>query len=249
MKKIAFISDVFFSFFVGSLFTLCFFRFLRLTFWLSVFLSAFCGGLTAFSAWAILSSKRNRLFLKKSDEAEKEKLLFHLALLSDKEKTDFFQNVLSKTNPTQRVGHLRLSSPTEFFFLHFKLSSVTPDDVANYARLKTAKQKILLCSTIPDEVLPLCERLHIDVRSGTRVYDFLKTENALPENYLGEEDPSTRHKHRFRLCFSKNNAKRFLLCGGLILLSSFLTPFPFYYIVFGAILLFTAVFVRIFGRQ
>lgn len=249
MKKIAFISDVFFAFFVGSLFTLCFFRFLRLSFWLSFFLAAFCGGLTAFSTWAILSSKRNRLFLKKADEAEKEKLLFHLALLSDKEKTDFFQNVLSKANPTQRAGHLRLSSPTEFFFLHFKLSPVTPDDVANYARLKTAKQKILLCSQIPDEVLPLCARLHIDVRSGTRIYDFLKTENALPQNYLGEEDPAARRKHRFRLWLSKNNAKRFLLCGGLILLSSFLTPFPIYYIVFGAILLCAAVFVRIFGRE
>lgn len=248
MKKIAFISDVFFSFLVGSLFALCFFRFLLLDFWLALFLSAFCGGLTAFSAWAILSSKRNRLFLAKSDEAEKEKLLFHLALLSDKGKTDFFQNVLSKTNPTQRVGHLRLSSPTEFFFLHFKLSSVTPDDVANYARLKTSKQKILLCSTISDDVLPLCERLHIDVRTGARVYDFLKTEDALPKNYLGEEDPSNQRKRRFQLWFSKHNAKRFLLCGGLILLSSFLTPFPFYYIIFGGILLCIAIFVRFFGR-
>ena len=249
MKKTAFISDVLFSFFVGSLFTLCFFRYLRFPLLLALFLASFCGGLTAFLTWAALSSKRNRFFLKKSDEAEKEKLLFHLALLSDKEKTDFFQTALSKANPAQRVGRLRLSSPTEFFFLHFKLSPVTPDDVANYARLKTAKQKILLCSEIQDDVRTLCTRLHIEVRAGNRVYEFLKTENELPKSYLGEEDPNAKRKRRLQLWFSKNNAKRFLLCGGLLLLSSFLTPFPFYYLLFGFLLLCTALFVRFFGHE
>ena len=247
MKKSAFISDVLFSFFISALFTLCFFRYLKIALWLTLLLALLCGALTALSVGAILRIKRKNFFLKKSDEAQKQKLLLHLALLSDHEKTEYFRSALSSSAPAQRVGQLRVSTPTEYFFLHFKLAPVTPDDVAVYSRLKTSKSKILLCSKIEEEANALCARLHIEVRTGERVYQFLKTENALPVKYLGEENG--KRKRHFKLWFSKVNSKRFLVCGGFILLASFLAPFPLYYILFGSILLLAALFVRFFGYE
>ncbi len=77
MKKTAYYSDLLFTFFLVGLACLCIFRYLRLSFWLAVFLAALCGGLTACSIGAWLHSKRKMVFLKKNEEREKEKLLLH----------------------------------------------------------------------------------------------------------------------------------------------------------------------------
>lgn len=243
MKRTAYLSDILFSYLLSALFSLCFFRYLRLSLLLSLLLALVVGALVALCVRALLLTKRRTLFLKKTEEEEKRKLLFHLALLSDREKTEFFKTVLEGDS---YVGRLRLALPTEFYFLHFKLSPVTADDVASYARLKTNKRKILLCSALSSEAADLCARFQIEVLDGEGVYRLVRERNALPAVYLGEENEEKKRKP-LRLWFSKGNAKRFLLSGGLVLLSSFLTPFPFYYLLFGSLLLVAALFVRLFG--
>lgn len=194
---------------------------------------------------AYLQSKRKTLLLKRSDEQEKEKLLLHLALLSDSAKTEFFRAFLSQSTPVQRFSLLRLHNERQFYFLHFKLSPVNADDVAKYARLKTGKEKILLCGTIEDPARALCERLHIQIKTGNEVYVLLKKSDTLPKNYLGDE-PKTKNK-KWKLWFAKSNSKRFLISGTFILLLSFLTPYFYYYILCSLLLISTAVFVRVFG--
>lgn len=247
MKKTAYYSDLLFTFFLVGLACLCVFRYLRLSFWLSVLLSALCGGLTACSMGAWLHSKRKNVFLKKSEEREKEKLLLHLALLSDHEKTALFQAALSGDEPAVRFGSLRLFTKTECYFLHCTLGPVTADDVAKYSRLKTNKQKNLLCSGITADAAALCQRLQIRLQTADEIYTLIKNKNLLPNVYLGDTQ-SERPKRR-KLWFSKNNAKRFLVGGGLLILSSFLTPFAFYYLLFATALLATAAFVRFFGYE
>lgn len=248
MKRFAFFSDLLFTFFAATLLALCAFRFMDVGFWLSLLLAALCGGLVMASVGAYLQSKRKSLLLKRSDEQKKEKLLLHLALLSDGAKTEFFRNALSKDAPLQRFSLLRLHNETQFYFLHFKLSPVNADDVAKYARLKTGKEKILLCGNIEESARALCERLHIRVRTGEEVYVALKNADALPQNYLGDDMPSGK-KRRPALWFAKRNSKRFLLSAALIFLLSMLTPFFYYYVLMSVALLFLSVFVRIFGKS
>lgn len=248
MKRFAFFSDLLFTFFAATLLALCAFRFMDVGFWLSLLLAALCGGLVMASVGAYLQSKRKSLLLKRSDEQKKEKLLLHLALLSDGAKTEFFRNALSKDAPLQRFSLLRLHNETQFYFLHFKLSPVNADDVAKYARLKTGKEKILLCGNIEESARALCERLHIRVRTGEEVYVALKNADALPQNYLGDDLPSGK-KRRPALWFAKRNSKRFLLSAALIFLLSMLTPFFYYYVSMSVALLFLSVFVRIFGKS
>lgn len=248
MKKFAFLSDLLFTFFVSGVFTLVWFRYLQVNLPSALFLSGVCGGLTTLAVGAFLARRRKNLYLNKSDERLKQKLLLHLALLSDEEKTDYLVSALSTgENPLHRFGKLRLFTPTEFYFLRFTLNPLTLDEIPNLARLKTSKKKILLCGQIEDAALALCRRLNIEVKTGEWIFKQLKNRNALPDEYLGDE-PQKKPKHPFKLWFARANAKRFLLSGTLVLLLSRLTPFSIYYLLCGCALLLTAVFVRIFGQ-
>ncbi len=249
MKKFAYLSDVLFSFFLSGICALVFFRYLRLSLLVAILLAAICGGLTAAAFGAFLKVKRHNLYLKKSQEALREKLLLHLALLSDEEKTKLLQEVLStKEEPLSRFGKLRVFNRTEFFFLKFSLSPLSVDEIPNLARLKTGKKKILLCSSIEENALALCARLDIEVRTGSWVYLLFKERDALPESYLGEPS-APAPKKRVKMWFSKRNAKRFLTCGGILLLLSRLTPFYLYYLLLGGCLLVASLFIRIFGYE
>ncbi len=249
MKKFALFSDILFTFFLSFVATVFFFRYRRLSLPLAVLLAILCGVLTAAAIGALLCARRKNVRLKKSDETQKQKFLLHLALLSDEEKTAYFTKVLStEESPVKRFGKLRIFSQTEFYFLKFSLSPLSVDEIPNLARLKTGKKKVLLCTQIEEGALALCEKLDIEVKTGEWVYARFKALSALPDTYLGEEKPIKR-KRRLKLWFSKRNAKRFLISGGLILLLSRLTPFYYYYLLIGSCLLFAAAFVRIFGYE
>ena len=250
MKKFAFFSDILFTFFVGGLLSLCLFRHYAIRLPVALFLSILCGVLCAASVGAVLQAKRKNLYLKKSDEAIKEKLLFHLVLLSDEGKTQFFQRVLSTDEErANRFGRLRLSTKTDFYFLKFSLAPVCADEILPFTRLKTGKQKILLCGQIEEGALALCDRLGIRVKTGEWVYAQAKEKSLLPAQYLGEEERDKKRKRKWKSCFSKSNAKRFLLSGALVLLIARLTPFYYYYLLFGFLLIAAAVYTRVFGYE
>ena len=245
MKRSAFLSDLIFSFFSAFLFSLCLFRFWKIGLLLSFVLSLLCGTLTAASIGAYLQHKRKAVFLKHSDEREKEKLLLHLAFLSDEGKTKFFLDRLSQTEASvKRSGRLRLYTDEAFYFLRFSIAPVTSDEVLQCARLKTKKKKFLLCAKIEESAYTLAQRFDIKTLTGEQVYALLKEKNALPTEYLCEEKPKNK---RWRLWLARANAKRFLVASALVLLTAFLSPFPYYYFVFSALLLLCAVFIRIFG--
>lgn len=248
MKKTAFFSDVFFAFFTVATFTLCLFRYFRISLPVAFFLAILCGALCALSIGALLYSKRKNLLLKKSDELQKQKLLLHLALLPDEQKIQLFEHVFLEQS-FKRQGKLRFSTLTELYFLRFSFSPVSANEIAAISHFSSRKQKVLLCCEIEEKANALCQSLHIQVKTGTEVYLLVKEANALPEAYLGEKTPIAPNERRKKLWFSKNNAKRFLSGGALILLTSLFTPFAYYYLIFGSLLLATAALVRIFGYE
>lgn len=250
MKKSAFISDILFTFFAVALFSLCLFRYQRIPLPLAFLLALLCGVLASGAVGAILQHKRKYHFLKKSEEALKEKLSLHLALLSDEQKTDFFKNILSNKNvEAKRFGRLRLTTDKEFYFLQFTIAPVTADQAAAFSRLKTNKEKILLCLDIDNQARTLCQQLQIQVKTAEDVFVLVKSKNAMPDVFLGDTTPIRRRDKLMKISFAKSNSRRFLTSGSLILLASFLTPFSYYYLVFGTLLFLAAFFVRIFGYE
>ena len=250
MKKFALFSDICFAFFVSGIFSAIFFKALRLSTATALLLALLCGILTALSVGAFLLYRRKNVHLKHTDEAEKEKLLFHLSLLSDEAKTTLFQSLLSSPeHPCKRFGRLRLFTDTDFYFLKFSFSPVSADEIATLSRLKTGKRKTLFCNAIDETARMLCGRLSIAVKTGDEVYALFKNANALPKAYLGESTPSSNKKRRLHLYFSKKNARRFVTGGAMLLLFARLSPYAFYYIAVGIVLLLSAVFIRIFGYE
>ncbi len=250
MKKLAFISDLIFTFFTSFLFTACFFRFLRLHLWLALFLSAVCGALTTLSVGAFLRARRKKIFLKKSDEQTKEKLFVHLALSTDEAVTEFFQAYLQKNSdePVQSPNKLQLSTQDGLYFLRFRFQAVTADDVADVFRVQTEQPKFLLCADLDPQAQALCKRLDVQTRTGEQIYTALKQANALPQAYLGA-DSAKKRVRKFKLWFAKANARRFLTSAALILLVAQLTPFFYYYLIFSVLLLLSAVLIRVFGYE
>lgn len=243
MKKSAFISDILFTFFLVGIFTLCLFRYLRLPLSLSSLLSGLCGVLAAVAVGMTLFLRQKNMLSKKSDELQKQKLLLHLALLPDKEKTELFCQALHG----RAFGKLRFLSQDKAYLLRFTLAPLSADAVAEASRVKTALPKTILCAESQDDAVRLCARLGIELKTGEYSYALLKNANALPTQYLGDEQPEKKLKKRLRFCFARSNAKRFFTGGTLILLSSLISPFPLYYLIFGGVLLVVAVVIRIFG--
>ena len=249
MKRSAFISDIIFTFFTSFLCALVLFRFLGVRVIMANLLAILCGILVAAAFAAAKQNKRKLFFLKKSDETLKEKLSLHLAALSDDDKTRFFIERLSEQDtPARRYGTLHVSTDDAIYFLKFTLSPVNADEILTISRCSTDKKKILLCNRLENDAGLLCERLRIEVLTIERVFLFLKERNALPEEYLPKAPAPEKHR-RLRLWFSRKNAKRFLVGGGLILVTAFVSPFPYYYLVFGLALTASAILVRIFGRE
>ncbi len=250
MKKSAFISDIIFTLLATALFTLCLFRYLRIELFTALLLSILCGALGSASVGAFLQSKRKTYFLKKSDEVQKERLLRHLVFLSDEGKTKFFMERFSTEDaPAKRFGSLRFYTQDALYILRFSFTPVNQDDILRCSRVRTKKQKLLLCNQIEDGALSLAQTLDIRVLTGAEVYALLKERHALPNLYLGEERAEKKRKRRFKLWFSRSNARRFLFAAVLTLLSALLSPFPYYYILFGGALLLSALCIRIFGYE
>lgn len=274
MKKFAYVSDLIFFFSVSFLCSACAFRLLRIPFWLSVALSTLCGGLTTLSAAAFLRDKRQRTLLKKTDERQKERLLFHLALQDDDQNrrffSAFFTETASQTAPIQTKrpdgttaidGKIETTPhTTEQAAYHkdgtftcngtrqlclFRLTPLTADDLLPLLRIQTEAPKRLLCAELDEKSQTLCKRYNIEIWTGERVYTELKSARRLPPL----PDEISTKKTRKKLWFAKANAKRFLTSAALLLLAAQLTPFFLYYLLFAFALLCAAVFTRIFGYE
>ena len=249
MKKSAFISDIIFTFFLVWIVALCLFRHLKIALALAFILAVLCGGLAAVAFALLQQTKRKAFLLSRSDVALKEKLFLHLALLGDDDKTQLFATALAAEENTsiQTTDKLRLQSNERAYFLFFRFTPVHQDEIATILRTQTDKQKTLVCSQIEESALALCNRLSIDVRTGDYAFRLLKAQNALPEKFICDEIPKANGARKRRICFARSNAKRFLTSGTLILLLSLFTPFSYYYLVFGSLLLLASLFIRIFG--
>lgn len=250
MKKSAFISDILFAFFLVSLFSLCLFRYLGLRFTPSMVFAVLCGVLAAYAVGVLLFSKRKSFLSGKKDELLKQKLSLHLALLSDTDKTALLSTALQRNGETvRRVGTLKLSGENALYFLRLKFAPVTADELAAIARWKSAQPKTVVCLEIEDAARRLCTRLGIDCKTENDIYALFKKADALPESFLGDERPENKREKRLRACFARANAKRFLISGSLLLLSSLITPYPYYYLVVGGVLFLVAALTRVFGYK
>ncbi|MDE7087740.1 MAG: hypothetical protein K2O67_06075, partial [Clostridia bacterium] len=235
MKKISFalISDVFF-------FTLCAFLigFTAVRFYTKNVTTALIiavGGALAIGviAFFILLSKRRKKMILSLGESEKKSLSLHLSVCTQ---NAVFKLFLSALDGTYVEGN-RLQDENTLYFFNFKLSPISPDDIAEVIKTETNKAKCVFCCEVSPAALSFAEDFSITVVCIAQIYAMLKDKKLLPEKYaLGNvKKPSVFKKIKKR--FNRKLCPSLFFCGISLLFFSFFTFYPVYYTVFGGILL------------
>ena len=254
MKKLACFSDVAFAFTAAFLPSLCYLRYRQAPLFWSAIVSLLFGVGVSMLTWSYLKKKYATATLKASEKRQMERLSLHLALLTPKEKTDFIMEN-ANTLVGEEIEGRKLSSGKPFFYTdnqivycHFTLSALTADELTPLLSLGDNRAPVLLCNELDKTAEKLCSALSVKVLTLPTIYRKLKENERLPERYKGDEAFQKKTKRRFSLWIQKSNAKPFLTGGALLLLSSLISPFPYYYLVVGFAMVATSAAVRIFGK-
>ena len=245
MKKSAYYSDVFFVFLATAVGLLCILRYLRVGLVLACAAGVLAGVGAAGVAAIVLKNKRDVRLQKANDERLKEKFLLHLILLNEGQRNEYLCSVF---DCFERDG-LLVKSTGEVLLPIFVLREVVADDILPILRQQSVGEKQICCDKISADGKKFCEQNDVNVLDGVALFSLAKEKNALPQTYASERLFSQKKKERWKVCFSKNNSRRFFSGGIFILLSSLITPFPYYYLIVGFLLLGIAAFTKIFGQN
>ena len=246
MKKWVFISDLLFAFFITFLPALCLLRYLRLGLFVSIVVAFLIGVFFACLTGFFKRRKKEKLLLKTSEEKEKQLLMTHLTLLPTKD-------CLSLLYPEAEIKQLEgvwVAENEQIFLPMFKWKSVEEEDVLPLVRICLDKQKqcVILCDAISPAAAAFLSQFSILHLTGEDLYERLK-KKGLPDTYLGKTYHEKKKKRLTRIWFSKSNSRRFFTGAILLFVSSFLVPFPYYYLVFGCLMALAAVLLRVFGYR
>lgn len=234
MKKVnlALVSDVLF-------FTLCsfFISFAAIRYFFKSAVSALivavgislCAGLA--SLFFLLSSRKKRIALT-LNENEKKSLSLHLSVCNENAVRKIFLNLLDGAYPQGNY----VEDEEHIFFFNFKLSQISPDDVAAVIKVESEKVKKLFCCCVSPEAASLAEDFSIKIAEVAEIYALMKEKGQLPEKYaLGEVKKPSVFK-RIKKRFTRKLCPSLFFGGATLLFFSFFTFYPVYYIVSGAIL-------------
>lgn len=257
MKKSAFLSDLFFAFFVGFVLSLCLFRYLRLSLPLAVFCASLFGGACAALLFFPLNDKRKKVVSEHKEAIERDNLVLYLALLPERKRDEFFKELLFEPDrydePPPEIKYVNglyaVETREEIFFPVFTVRPIDGDLAAQILRTETNKRKVLLCASTAPETDKLLSRFSVTTKRADEVFRQIKEKKMIPESYPFENEQPSKIAAKTRLWFAKKNARAFLTGGATLLLASWLTPFPLYYWIFGGVLIAVSVFVRVFGYR
>lgn len=235
MKKINFalISDVLF-------FTLCAFilSFTAIRFYcknattalvLAIGIALCCGLISFF----ILLVKRKKHLILTLGENEKKSLSLHLSVCG----TGYIHKLFVAALDGAYIEDNRVYDENYACFFNFKMSPLSPDDIAEIIKAETDKAKRVFCCDISPAALSLAEDFAIKITCVAEIYALLKDKKLLPEKYaLGNVKKPNIFK-RIKKRFNRKLCPSLFFSGLTLLFFSFFTFYPVYYIVFGGLLL------------
>ena len=246
MKKFAYYSDLVFCFFAVGLLTLCYLRYLKFPLFLSLILGAAFALAAALLLSFILSKKQNAVFLKRREAEEAEKLALHLALLQRKELAQFFHDRL-QADTFVKNGECFGKTDGEIALFKFTPTPLQAESVLPLLYESGENAACLYCYELSESGEAFCKRFGVRTVKIPELFQKLQRENALPCEYKSERAFLKRKRRLIRLRFSKKSSLRFFTGGVMLLCFSLFTPFPYYYLITGGLLIACALFTRLFG--
>ena len=174
-----------------------------------------------------------------------EKLALHLAMLNENDAVKLLEKGLNCTIGENGVPE----SESEIYFMKFTPEPCNRNDILTCARFATDKKKYFCCGSATPACAELAEQCGIKILGADAIYEKLKDADALPEKYL----PEGRKKPRFFALIKSRFTRRLCLpafwSGAALLLFSYFTYYPVYYITVGSLLLAVCAVAAVFGKK
>lgn len=197
-------------------------------------------------SYIYISRKQNKNLLLSRDEKNKKLLSLHLSLSSDIYIKKLFCSQFGKE--AKICGKKVVYEDTATFF-NFKMQPLSEDDVAQVIKHKFNGKKRIYCVNISPEAAVLANNFRIGVTCIDGVYSALKEKNLLPDKYVYEGAQKIKFTERIKARFNKKLAAPLFWSGTGLLLLSYFTFFPIYYIVSGSLMLILSATSLVIGQK
>ena len=192
-----------------------------------------------------ISKKQNKKLLLSRDEKNKKLLSLHLSLSTDDYICNLFEKALNLENAEIKGGKIFTDECAYFF--NFKMQPISEDDVARVIKNDSELKKIIYCCRISPEAAVLAENFLIEVKKIDDTYKLLKDGELLPEKYVYEGPNKVSFLKRVKLRFTRKLCAPLFWSGLGLMLLSYFTFFPVYYIVSGGIMLILSAAALVFN--
>ena len=184
-------------------------------------------------AFIYISRKQSKSFLLSHDEKQKKLLALHLSLSSD----TYVKNLFLKCFEDARISGKRVICGGVSYFFNFKMQYLSEDDIAQIIKEDVPEEKAVYCVKIAPDALILAENFGIKIIDINKIYGLLKDKGLLPEKYIYEDKKRDNILKRIRARFSRKLCAPLFWSGLALILLSYFTFFPIYYIVSGGLML------------
>ena len=194
-----------------------------------------------------ISKKQNRKLLIARDEKQKTLLSLHLSLSSDEYISNLMQKCLSKENERSEVKNNAIIVAGCAYFYNFKMQPISEDDVARVIKVKCDEKKVIICNRISVDALTLCNNFLIEVKQIDYIYELLNEKQLLPEKYVYEGQKKIGFFRKIKVHFSRKICAPLFWSGLALLMLSYFTFFPIYYIISGGLMLILSAVALVFN--
>lgn len=248
MKRLNFplLADVLFYALCAFWILLCVLRYYRMPIGWSLFVSACVSIAVGTLCFLLFSGKNQKKLLGKKEAAAREALLLHLALEKEDRVRAALVTAYCADGKEAHVTEEDLVADGKTVVPLFTMEPLGADRVARLIR-RLGKGFTIACNALTPEAHKLCRSFSIEEETGDTVYALFTRTGTTPNPLICGDLPRKTAKERLFRSFSKSNARPFFVSGAALLGMSLFAFYPVYYLVSGAVLLFTAVIVRLFG--
>jgi hypothetical protein len=195
-------------------------------------------------AFVYISKKQNKSLISSHTEKEK-KLLVGYLTLSKRDELNSLAKAYFGVNC--KISNCKIETLDCNIFYNFKIEALKADDVTYVIKHRGNKKNILLCNKISEEGEKLCASFDIEIFDIDKIYSLLKAQNLLPEKYPNLDTKKTNIIKRVTKRFNKKLCSPLFFSGISLLVLSYFTFFPLYYLIFGGVLLSLSVLALVKG--
>ena len=193
-----------------------------------------------------LKDKRIKSVYKKDEEKLKDKLITQLCFMTtQKQLTELSKAYMLTGAKIHRLPNGIVIDNKSVIVPLFTFNVVTPQDLLDVKRKVKSNLPITVFGVnFDDSAKNFALKLDITLKTENDAYELFKSANYYPEIKIELNTSKQSVKLLLREFLSKRNVKNYFLTGIMLLILAFFTPFKFYYVLFGCILLVFAVFVK-----